>query len=239
MALQVTQILSDNRIDYLLAFGTLLGSVRIGSYFPWDDDFDLFLFDNSYDEAIELLKEELPNNLLVHGNHNDPFYFKAWNTIKNLDTRVVMNQTYHVDNYLLQYPNIHIDLYRLKKLENTSVEEYKRYEYEKFLRRKLDSKMISIFEYEREVEILNQQHKIEQNSKKYDSNNKDLYMFMLKLKQPIDAKSLFPLKRYKFDGHYFLGPNNAELILKSSYEDYQKLPPIDKRASHYKKVIFI
>ena len=55
MGKAVCDILEKNQIPYFIALGTLLGAVRHQGFIPWDDDFDLFLFDNSYEKAINCL----------------------------------------------------------------------------------------------------------------------------------------------------------------------------------------
>ena len=57
MAKEIAGVLEGNGIQYFIAYGTLLGAVRHQGFIPWDDDLDFYLFDDSYDRAIELLRE--------------------------------------------------------------------------------------------------------------------------------------------------------------------------------------
>ena len=57
MAKEIASILEDHDIPYQIAFGTLLGAVRHKGFIPWDDDFDFFLFDDSYEKAMEVLQK--------------------------------------------------------------------------------------------------------------------------------------------------------------------------------------
>src|SRR5574343_33194 len=74
MGVQVCRILERHDIPYFITNGTLIGAALYESFVPWDDDFDLFLFDDSYDRAMALLEAELPEHLIVHGVKNDPLY---------------------------------------------------------------------------------------------------------------------------------------------------------------------
>ena len=51
-------------------------------------------------------------------------------------------------------------------------------------------------------------------------------------------EELFPLKRYEFEGEWFYGPNNADVLLRLCYGDYMQLPPEDKRVPHNDNVRF-
>lgn len=80
----IKNILEKNNIPYFIAFGSLIGVVKFQGFLPWDDDIDLFLFDDTYDKAIDCLEYELPSYLIVHGKKNDENYFLAWNSVKNI-----------------------------------------------------------------------------------------------------------------------------------------------------------
>ena len=58
MAKSICSILEKNDIPYMLAVGTLLGAVRHQGFIPWDDDFDIFIFDDVYEDAIKCLRKE-------------------------------------------------------------------------------------------------------------------------------------------------------------------------------------
>ena len=61
----IADILERNNIPYMITFGTLLGAVRHGGFIPWDDDFDMFLFEDSYEKAMEVLSKELPMDMFL------------------------------------------------------------------------------------------------------------------------------------------------------------------------------
>ena len=97
MGVNITKILEKHNIPYMLAFGTLLGAVRHQGFIPWDDDFDLYLFDDTYDEAVEYLREELPENLFLEDAKSEPLYFHSWVHVKDLNS-IAYSKAFPHDN---------------------------------------------------------------------------------------------------------------------------------------------
>ena len=88
----IANILSTHNIPHMITFGTLLGAVRHGGFIPWDDDFDFFLFDDTYDEAIKILRNELPVDMFLEDDKSEPKYFHGWAHVKDLNSEVYCEQ---------------------------------------------------------------------------------------------------------------------------------------------------
>jgi len=236
MASCVTEILEKHEIPYLIAYGTLIGAIKFKGFLPWDDDIDFFLFDESYDEAIRYLEEEMPPELLVHGEKNDPNYFLAWNSVKNLEVEVQDNGIYNPDNKLLKFRCLGLDLYRLKKVSGSNLLKYKKDEARKFFKRKLEAKIIDQNCYQESVENL---ETLDAGSDLLDvQGDLDYYTFVVKMKQPILPEAIFPLKRYRFEHLELLGPSDPMQVLSSSFDSLEELPPYEERKPHLSAVNF-
>ena len=88
MAIAVKNILEESGIPYFITYGTLLGAVRHQGFIPWDDDFDFYLLEDSYDYAIKILKERLPAKYFVEDEESEPLYFHGWAHVKDCSTEV-------------------------------------------------------------------------------------------------------------------------------------------------------
>lgn len=241
MGVTVCSILEKHNIPYIITNGTLIGAALYEIFVPWDDDFDLFLFDETYDQAMQCLEAELPNHLIVHSEKNDPKYFPAWNRVKNINTIAKDSGLYNPDNRLLKYPCLSVDLYRMKKICISDLENYKASEALAFFARKFRAGIIDELKYKSEIQfILEQQKTQEKNNSPVESLSKeDVYMFMVMLKKPLRNQDLFPLVRYNFEGHNFWGPKSSSALLTSLYgANYKNIPEYEQRNTRFSSVVF-
>ena len=233
MAKITTEILEHNGFHYMIAFGTLLGAVRHQGFIPWDDDFDLFLFDEEYDAAVECLRHELPDDIIVHDKKTDPIYWPAWSRLRDLNSKT--EAVLFPDDNAYKYTGINLDLYRLKKINRSEVPANHKRENIEFLVRKHDSGLIDEATYLRlfhewtsdYVELCKNTNPI--------IDGEEVYSFVLLLKQA-KIQDIFPLQQYTFEGIEFWGPNNSHAILSQCYGDYMKIPEYDSRRPHYSYV---
>jgi lipopolysaccharide cholinephosphotransferase len=239
MGVLVCQILERHGLPYFITNGTLIGAALYESFVPWDDDFDLFLFDDTYDEAMRVLQAELPSHLIVHGMQNDPLYFPAWNRIKNIQSHALDSGLYNPDNRLLKYPCLSVDLYRIKKIPADGVDLYKVTEALAFFEKKRRFGIVNDDQYDAQVQPLLQK-KSDLEARNPSGNQNEVYMFMVMLKQALLPSDIFPLKRYHLDGHSFWGPQSSDALLSSLYgPDYKTIPDYEQRNTRFSEVHWV
>lgn len=234
MADTVTAILDRHGIRYLIAYGSLLGAVRHGGFVPWDDDFDLYLFDEDYDETMDILRTELPPDMLIHDKTVDPIYWKSWSCLRDLKTKV--HFSLHDDDNYFAYKGLSVDLFRLKKMPARDFNAYINRENIEFLVRKLDSGTMDRAVYLQKLESAVRAYAAE--LERRERGEGEIYGFLIYgFHAPEDW--IFPLKKYSFAGREYWGPNNADAILTQYYRDYMTLPAPEKRRPHYDAVDFL
>ncbi len=233
MGKEIARILEKNDIPYMIVFGTLLGAVRHGGFIPWDDDFDMLLFDDTYNKAIEILRKELPNDMFVEDNNSEPLYFHGWAHVKDLNSKTVCS-AYPQDS-IYRHKGLSIDLYKAKKIKECELDDYVAEEYIRYLLRK---QKIGLISAENAQEKIN---KINEKRYSYGTKQDDKIVLGLNLaERRMEFHDVFPLKKYSFENTEFFGPNNPSNLLFHFYgADYMTLPPIENRLSHYDSVIFI
>ncbi len=237
MAKIITEILDKNNIPYMITYGTLLGAVRHQGFIPWDDDFDLFLFDDSYEKAIKILDKELPKDMFLEYYHSEPKYFHQWAHVKDLNSEVICEE-FPQDN-IYTHKGISIDLYKAVKMKFCEVNNFLEEENKKYLERRKAINLLTDEEYEKRIKKINEKlNKTEDFENENDDENRLVYCAVTSGMKHINEEDIFPLKKYKFENLEFYGPSNANKILKYTFGDYMKLPPIENRKSHYSSVIF-
>lgn len=63
----VVDICNRNKLQYFADWGTLLGAVRHQGFIPWDDDIDICLKREDYNQLIQILPQELPYGMVMTG----------------------------------------------------------------------------------------------------------------------------------------------------------------------------
>lgn len=235
MAVSIRDILEKHNIPYFITYGTLLGAIRHKGFIPWDDDFDFYLFEDSYDDAINLLKDELSNDLFVEYFDTEPKYFHDWAHVKDINSHTECDLFPQDGEY--SHHGISIDLYkaylRTQKTEEIFLtEKHLDYINRRYSKGCMDEKQM------RERTLMLDKKLIECKNNLSVLADRPMYVFPGLYKDFMFPDELFPLKRYSFEGHEFLGPQRSDLFLERCYGNYMELPPVENRHPHYSVVFF-
>ena len=111
MFMQVEQIFRENDIKYMVCGGTLLGAVTTHKFIPWDDDFDVCVFEEDYERAADLLISQLKYDAVLQCTKTDPNYYLGWMKVRDKKSHV------YPDAPLFKENGVWIDLYKLVKMK--------------------------------------------------------------------------------------------------------------------------
>lgn len=236
MAKITAKILTENGFKYLISFGTLLGAVRHQGFIPWDDDFDMFLFDDEYEEAIKCLRKNLPNDIVLHDKESDPTYYAAWAKLRDVNSEVHCSKYPDDDKHL--YKGINVDLYRLKRVPRNMADEYICRSHLEFLVRKNDAGFLDPLSYSTKFKNMIEEYNTNVHwPATTDDTRDDVFAFLI-LVYKLEINDVLPLKQYTFEGTTFYGPNNYDAILRQAYGDYMSYPSFESRRPHCDSVKF-
>lgn len=87
----VQKYLDDEKIDYFVLGGTLLGAVRHKGFIPWDDDIDIGIPRGQYEKFLDNIETVLPDYCKVETYKNCPEHHYYFSRI--IDTRYSMKRT--------------------------------------------------------------------------------------------------------------------------------------------------
>ncbi len=239
MAVAIRNVLEKYGVPYMITYGTLLGAVRHKGFIPWDDDFDFYIISEQYDEVVDCLRKELPPDIFIEDGKSEPLYFHGWAHAKDVGTEAEC-VLFPQDNFYAHH-GVCVDLYRAFRIKKSYDRVNRLKAHIEYLKRKLVKGFLDEEEYEKkknplESELMQEESRILSVNMLEDD---DMIGFVSVHDDSMLVDDVFPLRKYDFESTYFLGPKNADVLLKRCYGEYMQFPPVEKRKPHYSKVTFI
>ncbi len=242
--LTVTEILNRHDIYPFLAYGTLLGAARHGGFIPWDDDIDVHLFREDYENAREILCRELPPEYRYCDRHTEKDYPYCFAKVRKNGTAFVQE----VDMHLNIHKGVWIDLMPLDAAPEDEAEYERFVKRSKALKKQLSLATMSIRKGGKlrplwQVLMISASHiflnrkKIQRRLDAHISSHKNeesVYLcdnlnYYKRLRRDWFGKGTY----LDFEGKKLLCPAKYEDYLAEIYGDWRTPPPPEKRASHH------
>lgn len=88
----VDKVCRENGLRYSLMYGTLLGAVRHGGFIPWDDDVDIMMPREDYNNLIEIWEKTAPKEYLIQNYHNSPDMDQNFTKIRKNHTTFLQSE---------------------------------------------------------------------------------------------------------------------------------------------------
>lgn len=233
-------------IKYYLIGGTLLGAVRHKGFIPWDDDVDVCMMRNDYEYFVDNYKPSMDKYLLL-SMKKDKRYYYPFAKLVNKDT--VLIEEGQKKNPL----GIYLDVFPLDNCQGTTLSEAcKIIDQMNFLRWLRNFKIISFNKnrkfYKNLILFLGKvlffpisRRKISELIEKKALKNKDkdcqyvgeIVNTAYGYGEVFDKCHFQEGVEIEFEGRQFIAPKDYDYILRSMYNDYMKLPPIEKQMSNH------
>ena len=232
---QVKDIFERNNIRYMICGGTLLGAQK-GHFIPWDDDFDVCIFEEDYDKAVECLtdpKTGLSDGAVLQCVKTDPNYYLGWMKIRDQRSHTYPDAPRFKEN------GVWIDLYKLVKAQKSDVPILVAEEAIEYLKRRLAAGGLTQVEYDARIRDGQLDEKLEEakkkrteeiNNPKQADANKNVYIIWSASKVVLEEEWVEPLRTVTFEGLEVTTFRKAEEYLKQHYGDeYMLFPPDEMR----------
>lgn len=247
----VAGICEEQKLRYVLIYGTLIGAVRHHGYIPWDDDVDIMMPRPDYDKLQEFLKHHIHEypHLQVFNREECPEYPYMITRISD-------------DRYILDMANekpfgmgVFIDIYPYDGLGKTKKEAVKyglkgdrlsslcyqatrkhfAIEMTASTVRKVLKFPAYLYAKMRGKDYF--QNKLERLARIKDYDASEYVGCVIWLSG--GKKDIFPRKWFDetimmpFDKYEFRVPKNYDAVLRHGYGDYMQLPPEKDRIGHH------
>ena len=247
----VAAFCDDHGIPYYLSGGTLLGAVRHKGYIPWDDDIDICMMREDYEQFIRTFNAS-NERYRVYSIENNPGFLREYGKV--LDTRTVLYEPDERGEKLC----VNIDLFIMDPAPADDQAVKAMYDRRDFLRRKKilreQSKyqritgFHSLWYYIRGVfrRMIPERYYVLQlvkNARRYDDPASEflgdfcgIYHGLPRVKV---KRTLFSgAARLEFEGKQYNAPVGYDAWLTALYGDYMTLPPEKDRVSHHRFVAY-
>lgn len=242
---EIDKICIRHNLQWWIEDGTALGAVRHQGFIPWDDDCDIGMMREDYEQFVKYAVAELPKGFIFQNRDVDPKYKRYIPKVRKLGTKLVefdesldepYNQGIFVDIFVWDnYCSLDKPLNRLFTYMPDLRQKRKCYPRGDWRRTALG--VLTAIPYA--VHSLGE--KIYKSLNKLYRGNTNLLLVGYEIHAsdnhfyPRDV--MFPLRRdIEFEGEYFPMPAKPHEYLTELYGDYMRLPPVEKRHTHAKLI---
>ena len=235
----------DNNLKYYALGGTMLGAIRHKGFIPWDDDIDVGMPRDDYNKFIELTCNKKFGKYIVESIYdNNPDYYYGYSKLYDTSTTLIEKTRINIKR------GIYIDLFPLdgicndeKAINKTYLPIYNRYQLivarscAILARRSKLKNLVIVIARLIPTWIINDKKLIINIDKMCSKHSFDKCNYVGNLLGNWGKKEIMPREvfgnpiLYKFENIEIFGVEEPDEYLKLLYNDWKKLPPVEKQVS--------
>ena len=240
---ELDRVCRKHGIRYLLDGGTMIGAVRHKGFIPWDDDIDVAMLREDY-ENFKTVMSDLNSDLYFFQDHTtDPYYRWGYGKLRKKGTSFIRKGQEHIKCQ----DGVFIDIFPYDDIPKSRFMQRLQDIYLFCLRKILWSevgKVVCVGFWRMWYCMLSKiPHKwvfsridrIASKSKNDSSCKVRILMFPAFSKEGeygLEKRVLLDVEDFEFEGKKYSGYKNYDKRLAAEYGDYMKLPPENERTPH-------
>lgn len=221
---EILKIFNAHNLRYVIVGGTLLGAVTRGGFIPWDDDIDIAVFEEDYQDVKKYILKELPKKFILQCEETEPKYYHEWIKAIDLNSEVIPS------NNPYSAKGVWVDIYKMTLIKRKEIELLKAKQHKNYLLKRFQVGDITEQELNKRIKENKLEEKIEQETLKaaVSKDNEEIYLICSASKPFIEKQYVFPLQKYNFEGLKLTSFNDAETYLLNHYGNGWKNLPLEE-----------
>lgn len=245
---EIDRICLKYDIGYCVLGGALIGAVRHKGFIPWDDDMDIGMLRDDYNAFISVAEKELSDEFELQEGTRDPNYYDVIIRVRDKKTTGILrrdlgretNNGIFIEIYPLDSVNpnrflLKSQLIKFRVLNN--ILHFYCYPDRTTIKKRMET-LVAKFS----VNIFGREKIYRRLCKVVSKYNGKGYPYVDILVTRYNCKYLYDDIKdritvpYEYLNLYI--PKGYDRCLSTTYGDYMKMPPEEKRIEHHKKVVY-
>lgn len=242
---EIDGVCERHNLKYWLDGGSALGAVRHKGFIPWDDDLDVAMMREDFEQFIKYAPQEFSDKLFIQTKETDKYYHRHIMRIRMNGTKVVGHDEFGDEQY---HQGVFVDVFifdywsdfscKLSRLFSIMPEiRSRRKEYPRGSWKRIVHGLLTAVPYALhrgfELLFLLWLKSIRKNSK----------LPLIGGEQEINTTAFYPkemmlppTRDFEFEGKHYALPSNPDAYLTMEYGEYMVLPPPEDRRTHSKLI---